>query len=202
MKRFIRRLILLGASAACLLSASFLRADIVNTTEFSEPGQYCFLQTSLRGTLDKTILEHHLIIPSEDHFKTGDVFVGFRRSGQPDALWLTDGFRWHAYDNSERPYMNYTGPIKLEPVIKTEVFYAPKDVTEYAGDGEIWVGYGLRQDETATREDSFQDMINNQRYYRVWRVGDLVVDGLHPEICLTTTQMTERIGTMDIASPQ
>jgi hypothetical protein len=200
MKRFIRHVILLGASAACLLDASFLRAeDIVKTTEFSEPGQYCFEQTSLRGTLDKTTLEHHLIIPSEDHFKTGDVFVGFRRSSQPDALWLTDGFRWHAHDDSEFPYVNYTGPIKLEPVIKTEVFHAPKDVTEYAEDGEIWVGYGVRQDETATREDSFQDMINNQRYYRVWRVGDLVVDGLYPEICLTTTQMTERIR---LATPQ
>jgi hypothetical protein len=206
MKRFIRRSILLGASAACLLSASFLRAsdifNIVNTTEFSEPGQYCFQQTSRRGTLDQIILEHHLIIPSEDHFKTGDVFVGFRRSSQPDALWLTEGSQWRAYDDSEFPYVNYIGPIKLEPVIKVEVFHAPKDMTEFAGDGEIWVGYGVRQDETATREDSFQDMINNQRYYRVWRVGDLVVDGLNPEICLTTTQMTERVWGVGATSPQ
>jgi hypothetical protein len=192
MKCFIRRSILLGASAACLLSASYLRADIVNTTEFSEPGQYCFEQTSLRGTLDKTTLEHHLIIPSEDHFKTGDVFVGFRRNSQPDALWLTNGFQWRAYDN-EFPYTAYEEYIKLEPVIKVEVIYAPMDVTEYAEDGEIWVGYGLRQGETTTREDSFQDMINNQRYYRVWQIGQ-EVDGLNRTICLTTTQMTERIG--------
>jgi hypothetical protein len=193
MKRFIRHLLLFGTSTACLLGASLSQADdIVKTTEFSKPGQYCFDQTSLRGKLDKTILEHHLIIPPEDHFKTGDVFVGFRRSSQPDALWLTDGFQWRAYDDNELPYMPFKGDIKLEPVIKAEVFHTPKDVTEYAGDGEIWVGYGVRQDETETREDSFQDMINNQRYYRIWQIGHLL-DGLDPKICLTTTKMEERI---------
>ncbi|MGJ0431149.1 hypothetical protein [Methylobacter sp.] len=194
MKRFIQRSLLLGASAGCLLGASLSQADdIVKTTEFSKPGQYCFDQTSLRGKFDKTILEHHLIIPSEDHFKTGDVFVGFRRNSQPDALWLTNGSTWRAYDDHEYPYMPLRENIKLEPVIKAEVFYVPKDVTEYTEDGEIWVGYGVRQDETETREDSFQDMINNQRYYRVWRIGDLVVEGLNPRICLTTTKMEERI---------
>ncbi|WAK03337.1 hypothetical protein [Methylobacter sp. YRD-M1] len=203
MKCFIRRSILLGASASCLLGASFLRADdIVKTTEFSEPGQYCFEQTSLRGKFDKTILAHHLIIPPEDHLKTGDVFVGFRRSSQPDALWLTDGSQWRAYNDNEFPYMAFKRNIRLEPVIKAEVFHAPKDVTEYVEDGEIWIGYGVRKDETETKEDSFQDMISNQRYYRVWRIGDLVVDGLNPEICLTTTQITERIRIVGTASSQ
>jgi hypothetical protein len=143
-----------------------------------------------------------LIIPSEDHFKTGDVFVGFRSSSQPDVLWLKDGSQWRAYDDNEFPDMAFKGNIRLEPVIKVEVFHAPKDVTEYAGDGEIWVGSGVRQDETETKEDSFQDMINNRCYYRVWRVGDLVVDGLNPEICLATTKMEERVDIIGIASSQ
>lgn len=192
MKFIIQRL--LGAIVAYLLGVSLAQADTVNTMVFSKPGQYCFEQTSLRGELDKTILDHHLLIPVEDHYKAGDVFVGFRRNSKADALWLSNGFHWRTYDDSEFPYMNYLGTTELQPVIQVMVSYQPMDLNAFRGDGEIWVGYGLRKDEAATRKDSFQDMIDNHRYYRVWQIGALTVSGLNPTICLTATQMTERVG--------
>jgi hypothetical protein len=191
MKLSIRHWMLSGISAACLLNAALSQAETVNTTVFSEPGQFCFGQTRLRGVPDKTILDHYLIIPKEYHFKIGDVFIGFRRKSEPDALWLTDGSEWRAYDDSEHPYMAYKRPAKLDPVIKAKIFMQQMDVTEFEGDGEIWVGYGLRKDESATEEDSFQDMMDNQRYYRLWQIG-IGFEEKFSTICLTTTKMTER----------
>jgi hypothetical protein len=212
MKRFIRHLLLFGTSTACLLGAPFSQADTgarelepigatqytENTMEFSKPGRYCFEQTTLRGAPDKTILDHHLLIPPEDHLKTGDVFVGFRRNSQPDALWLYNGSTWVAADDNQYPYSKaFIISSKLEPVMPTSIsYYAPIDVTEFAGDGEIWVGYGLRKDSTETEEDSFQDMISNQRYYRVWQIGGSV--DRQSVICLPITQMTVGTSSNDI----
>ena len=85
---------------------------------------------------------------------------------------------------------------KLEPVIEVPIFLDPTDVTEFAGDGEIWVGYGLRKDETSTEEDAFQDMMSNHRYYRLWQIGGSIEK--NPTVCLTTTQMVEDTSTEDI----
>ncbi|WP_442497215.1 hypothetical protein [Methylobacter sp. sgz302048] len=215
MKRFIRHALLCGASAACLLGAPFSQAEtgapelesigaaqyVENTMKFSEPGQYCFEQTTLRGAPDKTILDHHLLIPPEDHLKTGDVFVGFRRNSQPDALWLYNGSTWVAADDNQYPYSKaFIISSKLESVIPTSIsYYAPIDVAEFAGDGEIWVGYGLRKDAEATEEDSFQDMISNRRYYRVWQIGGSV--DRQSVICLPVTQMTVGTSSSDIIMP-
>ena len=191
MKLSIRHWMLSGISVACLLSAAISQAEPKYTTVFSEPMEYCFEQTSLRGGFDRIILEHNLIVAPEDHFKPGEVFIGFRRKSEPDALWLTDGSEWRAYDDNEHPYMAYKRPAKLEPVIKAKIFMQQMDVTEFEGDGEIWVGYGLRKDESATEEDSFQDMMDNRRYYRLWQIG-IGREEKFSTICLTATKMTER----------
>ncbi|MBK6619028.1 MAG: hypothetical protein IPG31_11975 [Nitrosomonas sp.] len=69
----------------------------------------CFPQTSLRAEPNKfnnIMLDHHLIISEEDHFKEGLVFVGFRLKSQPDTLWLFDGENWmkHSDADSLRPF--------------------------------------------------------------------------------------------------
>lgn len=160
--------------------------------------EYCFEQTSQRGGLDRTILEHHLIVPPEDHFKPGEVFVGFRRKSEPDKLWLYGIWRdWIDFDDNQYLYPKAFIPVsKLEPVIEVPIFLDPTDVTEFAGDGEIWVGYGLRKDETSTEEDAFQDMMSNHRYYRLWQIGGSIEK--NPTVCLTTTQMVEDTSTEDI----
>ncbi|MBF6650177.1 hypothetical protein [Methylobacter sp. BlB1] len=195
MKFFIRHWILFGVSTTCLLSAAISQADPKYTTVFSEPVEYCFEQTSLRGGLDRAILEHHLIVPPEDHFKLGEVFVGFRRKSEPDKLWLYGIFgNW--IDSNDTQYI-YSRSVysmrKLEPVIDVSIFLDPTDVTEFVGDGEIWVGYGLRKDESATEEDSFQDMMDNQRYYRLWQIGGSIEK--NSTVCLTAIQMEEDTGT-------
>jgi hypothetical protein len=195
MKCVIRHWMLSGISAACLLSAAISQAEPKYTTVFSEPMEYCFEQTSLRGGLDRTILEHHLIVPPEDHFKLGDVFVGFRRKSEPDKLWLYGIFEnW--IDSNDTQYI-YSRSVysmqKLEPVIDASIFLDPTDVTEFVGDGEIWVGYGLRKGETSTEEDSFQEMMDNQRYYRLWQIGGSIEK--NSTVCLTATQMEEDTGT-------
>jgi hypothetical protein len=195
MKFFNRHWMLFGVSTTCLLSAAISQAEPKYTTVFSEPVEYCFEQTSLRGGLDRTILEHHLIVPPEDHFKLGEVFVGFRRKSEPDKLWLYGIFRnWIASDNNQYLYPKATIPVsKLEPVIEVPIFLDPTDVTEFVGDGEIWVGYGLRKGETSTEEDAFQDMMDNQRYYRLWQIGGSIEK--NSTVCLTATQMEEDTGT-------
>ncbi|MGJ0431539.1 hypothetical protein [Methylobacter sp.] len=185
-------------STTCLLSAAISQAEPKYTTVFSEPMEYCFEQTSLRGGLDRTIQDHHLIVPPEDHFKLGDVFVGFRRKSEPDKLWLYGIFgNW--IDSNDTQYL-YSRSVysmrKLEPVIDVSIFLDPTDVTEFVGDGEIWVGYGLRKGETSTEEDSFQDMMDNQRYYRLWQIGGSIEK--NSTICLTATQMEEDTGTEDV----
>ncbi|MBF6649107.1 hypothetical protein [Methylobacter sp. BlB1] len=218
MKRFIRHALLLGASTACLLGAPFSQAEtgtpelnpigatqyVESTREFSEPGRYCFPQTTRRGKLDKTFLDYHLLIAPEDHLKTGDIFVGFRRNSQPDALWLYNGSTWVAADDNQYPYHKAFIPLStLEPIIPTSISTSgPVDVTEFAGDGEIWVGYGLRKDAEATEEDSFQDMISNQRYYRVWQIGDSDAEAKESTICLPISQMTVTTGYMEIIATE
>ena len=83
MKFFIQKFLL---ASALLLSALSSQADIV---KFSAPAEYCFPQTSVRselGKFDKVILDHNLIVNEQDHFKSGDIFVGFRRKSQPDIV--------------------------------------------------------------------------------------------------------------------
>jgi hypothetical protein len=199
MKFFNRHWMLFGVSTTYLLSAAISQADPKYTTVFSEPVEYCFEQTSLRGGLDRTILEHHLIVAPEDHFKPGEVFVGFRRKSEPDKLWLYGGVGgWSDSDDNQYLYSRSVDSMqKLEPVIDVPIFLDPMDVTEFAGDGEIWVGYGLRKDDTETPdEDAFQDMMSKQRYYRLWQIGGSIEK--NSTICLTTTQMEEDTGTEDV----
>ncbi|WP_333873365.1 hypothetical protein [Methylobacter sp.] len=185
MKPFLQRLALHHVLAlSCLLTTAVAQA--VTTTEFTAPTGYCFQQTVLRGAPDKTTLEHNLIIATADHFKNGNVFVGFRRRSQPDALWLlNNNLKWSAYDSGNPidfdPYqLTTTG---LQPVMPVPIIPLPLDLTAFSGDGELLVGYGLG----TNAADSFQDMVNNQRYSVVWIIGG--GDPISKLICLTATEM-------------
>ncbi len=76
----------------------------------SNPGKLSFPQTSLHAEspvdengfrLDKVIFTHYLILPKEDHFKKGAVFVGFRLKSQPEKLWLFDGYEGKIMNDDE-----------------------------------------------------------------------------------------------------
>ncbi|MBL8498167.1 hypothetical protein ABF87_04630 [Nitrosomonas sp. JL21] len=193
MKNFSCKLFLISI---LLFNASLSQADSTAITKFSTPAEYCFPQTSLRGGFDKIILDHHVIISPEDHFKNGDVFVGARFKSKPDVLWLTDGFSWwNIDDNHENAGPKSYTSGKLQPIVPTSISYNPVDVTEFIEDGEIWVGYGLRS-ESETWRESFEDMKRSQRFNLVWEIGvpgfSFPSAGLHgvlPNICLTATEM-------------
>jgi len=215
-KNIISRLLL---TSTCFLCAAFSQADSAGTTKFSAPAEYCFPQTSIRselGKFDKVTLDHNLIVNEQDHFKTGDIFVGFRRKSQSDALWLTNGTAWfNATDDDITPK---TYPIflpdknfppdmsiifpdsygiysKLQPVMPITLSRdEPIDASTYIGDGEVWVGYGLRTEEEDWKK-SFKNMMENQRFQKIWEIsgstpsyGVLVLNA-PSAICLTATEM-------------
>lgn len=70
--------------------------------------------------------------------------------------------------------------------------HEPIDARNYVGDGEVWVGYGLKA-ENETWKKSYEDMMSNNRFSKIWDItGSTPASGLPgdlPTICLTTTEM-------------
>ncbi|SDY68078.1 hypothetical protein [Nitrosomonas halophila] len=186
-----------------LLGASQVHAqDIENNIIFSEPGKICFPQTSLYASseeLTSVMLDHHLVVNEEDHFKVGDVFVVFRLKGH-DGLWLYNGSEWREnFDPTnyeffiQNPYLKSN---RLQPIIPTSVSNYPINVNEYIGIGELWVGYGLRSEEE-TAQVSYNEMIESGRLNLIWEVGESIVPKeaplTVPTLCISITEMTEII---------
>lgn len=207
MKRFLLQSALTGIG---LLVASATHADEFNI-KFASPGKICFPQSYLyaeTNNFKSVMLNHYLIVRKEDHYKTGDVFVGFRLKSQPDVLWLHGGgARWTKYKNGQVPEYYSNSPFipigKLQPVISTSISHHPIDVSLYVGDGELWVGYGLRS-ESETAQVSFDEMLSSNRFNLIWEIGNPKLEPRNPvdvsTICLTMTEMTvyvPLIGTAD-----
>jgi len=202
MKQFISQLLFIGI---CLFSITLTHAGFEINTKFLPPGKICFPQTSLHAQFNEfesVMFEHYLIVSKEHHFKTGNIFVGFRLKSQPGALWLYDGFRWIKYDNTNNlpAYAFMTNPHiqhgQLQPVTPTFISNYPIDVSAYVGDGELWVGYGLRS-ATGIAQESFDEMISSNRFNLIWEIGEplqapgnLVNVSL---ICLVITEMDELV---------
>lgn len=118
-------------------------------------------------------------------------------------MWLLgNDLTWSAYDSAKPinfdPYaITTSGP--LLPLMPVPIIPLPLDLTVFSGDGEIWVGYGLRNSADATVKDAYQDMINNQRYKKVWLIGESIP--FSKFICLTATKMRvdESIGTFSVS---
>jgi hypothetical protein len=186
MKRMLQRLLVGTSILVCLFGASVSEAT---TTVFSAPAQYCFPKGVLRGELSQTTLDYTFVVPAEDQLKQGHIFVGFRMKSSGN-IWLYGFGAWAAYD-SAAPVAYYGGT--LLPILLLHVIPDPTNLTSFAGDGEVLVGYGLG----TTTSSSFQDMTSNQRYSTIWQVG---TQPLYSHICLTTTQMTEFSGTVSTSS--
>jgi hypothetical protein len=198
MKSFIRQWVLNGCFVAvCLLNLSVSQATETNQV-FTESWQHCFNQNELRGALNQTTFDHYLIVPENDQFKRGDVFVGFRLKSRPNDLWLSKfaGTEWTVYDGSADPEAYYLNSARLTPAMKITIFPQPTDLTAFSGDGELLVGYGLRNNATSTVKDSFEDMVNNRRYSVVWEIGSQLTANW--SICLTPSQMRLWDGTVTI----
>lgn len=199
-------------TTVCLLSAATVHAQIVisdppETTIFPESAEYCFPQTSLHREFTDSgfnlSLNYHLIIQNADHANAGDVFVGARFKSRPDELWLLSGNVWRNSDDKvvswPSVYVRYDD--QLPPIVPISLSYDPVAVSTF-GDGEIWVGYGLRTNKNPTPEafqESFDEMMRSQRFSLLWEMkpGKTPFPGeLHAEsskICLKATQMERTV---------
>ncbi len=201
MKHAIQRLCLLTAITSC---SAISLADIVETTTSSALTTYCVPQTQVRGNYENLVIDHNIVIPAVDHFKSGDIFVGARLKSRPDELWLLTGIAWKkinsATDLRNAHYRNFS---QLPLVAPVSIFHYPTDISEMAGDLEIWVGYGLGP-VTASAEDTFNEMTMSQRYELLWASPlppTLPVVGLRnpvADLCLETTAVNRVIKTVRV----
>ncbi len=199
MKSFIRQLMLGGMlTAVCLLKATVSQATSLPTlTVFETPTQYCFDQSEWRGGLEHATFDYHLIFAEEDRSKSVDVFVGFRLRSRPEAIWLSDfAGVWTMYDPNTDPAAYYrSSEIVATKITHVYAIQQPMDLTAVSGDGELLVGYGIRNNTAVTTKDSFQEMVSSQRYSVVWSIGpELLPPGW--SICLTATEMRLSDGTV------
>ncbi|NOT84890.1 MAG: hypothetical protein HOP02_08970 [Methylococcaceae bacterium] len=159
---------------------------------YAHPSQYCFAQGWWSGDLSKMELRYHLIIPPADQGKLGSIFVGFRRKSAPDKLWLfgipngTNQYKWVQYDPNQRSLAYEGGP--LQAVTKIYLPNQPTDITQFEGDGEILVGYGLA--EVTFNAHTFEDMLNNNRFSSIWQVNRQQPIGFGASICIQYTGIT------------
>jgi hypothetical protein len=152
-----------------------VKTDIGIKTVFDTPVEYCFSQNS--GSvkdITKVEITRHFFVDIKDIQKNGDVFLGFfsRKTGE---LWLYGGknyplgpWGWSKVEPNQPLAVYRSG--KLEYI--TQVNSGPPvNLSEYRDDAELYVGYGVREKSDATLADSFQNMMDNQRFSEIWRVG-------------------------------
>lgn len=204
-----KKVLLWGFSLLCAFQVQAEdEGEFAGRIQFSEAGKLCFPQTFLyaeHNDRDRVMLDHFLIVPEEDHFKEGLVYVGFRLKSQPDELWLFNGLEWIKNSDSDYPAPFITSvrngfeTIELQPVIQTFISNYPVNVSAHVGDGELWVGYGLIE-EGADRSSvvispiAFDNMIKHQRFNRIWEIGKPInIDDFgmvdQSNICLTITEL-------------
>lgn len=140
--------------------------ELNKTTVLSSPMRFCFYQYEGNDDLTKTTLSYKFLVAASDHYKEGDVFVGFRQRSVPGVLWLKNGCNGVKYDGTLQ-----TPSYKLQPLISLNIIPQPTDVSAFYEDGEVLVGYGLRTKAGATATDSFQEMVDNDRFSIIWVVG-------------------------------
>lgn len=198
----------LSCAAIGLIFAATAKAqDPSETTIFSEPAEYCFPDTVVhREFTDRGFamnLAYHVLIPNEDLAGPGDIYVGARFKNRPDELWLLSGTIWRTAENSKVgwPTVYTRFDEQLPPIFRVSVYYDPAAIASL-GDGEIWIGYGLRNDPVPTPkafQESFDEMMRNERYNLFWEIlpGKTPLPGkVHPDsatLCLETTQMIRTV---------
>lgn len=172
------------------------------TADYPTPSAYCFFPGEWSGDLQRTTLRYHLISRPEDQSKYADIFVGFRRPSDPARVWLLGiadygvvGARptWVEHVPGRAPVALAMGQ-RLEPITRLTIIDTPMDLSALAGDGEVAVGYGLRENVAgSTTNHSFQEMLDRNRFAVVWRA-----DALHPTrfghySCLSFSRVTQRV---------
>lgn len=181
----------------CLRVASVLAGALAVTpaspaATLSTPMDYCFWQSEWRDSLDVRALSfvYHALIAESDYSKEGDVFFAFQQSKAPNSIWFLQADGWKAYTPGTAPLPYLSG--QLAPIVPIRTDIRPADLTGLDGNGEFWVGYGLRSTSLATVADSYQEMLDSKRSALLWRIGEGYrnLPGLNSWICLKVTGLT------------
>lgn len=198
MKTFIPQTLI---TFICIINFSLAQAD--QKFPLVSPGKLCFPQSSLVAEWsphegyrwEGVMLTHYLLIPPEDHFKKGAVFIGFRLKSQPEKLWLFNSGEWQIMDDANPQffhtkfydYASEEETFILEPIIRTYISRGPINVSSYINDGELLVGYG-KMSESGTIRDAFYEMYQNNRFKVLWEVGSPILNTLLEVVCLNLTK--------------
>lgn len=189
--------------SASIASATFAE-EVTETISAPASTEYCVEQTSVRGDYDNFIIDHNLVVSPEDVFEPGDVYVGVRFKSRPGEIWLLSKEHGWRKINSDADLASaqFAEYEQLQLVIPVSAFYEPTNISAAIGEGEIWVGYGLRG-EDGTPKDSFEEMVENRRYSLIWQSplspDDMPKSGVpnaSTTLCFDTTEVTKRYDTI------
>ena len=177
MKPFTQKTILLGMLIlGCLDTSMAIAEDPSYPYLFDKPSEYCVPITSFKIE-DKLfyVVRHNQFISEKanDQYVFGNIFVTLRLKSKPHIYWMYQEGVWHKYaenDTGKAP-VQYNYHFEAITLVSVILPLSNKLPAIKNGDWELYVGYGLRNNETSTIQDSYQDMINNGRNKLVWEFG-------------------------------
>jgi hypothetical protein len=162
--------------------------------DYPSASNYCFHTGEWSGNLKSATLLYRLVIRPEDLSKHADIFVGYRRRGDPDRLWLlTPSQTWEPYSADSAPPAAQVGQV-LQAVHAVPILDTPTDLAQLPADGEVWVGYGPRLNAPgSSTRDSFRHMLDQQRFTRIWSVEAPPPKQFGSFTCLAFSQVMQRV---------
>lgn len=141
---------------------------------YKNTDKYCFPQGAWSGDFRNFTMRYHLLSSPNEQGKYSDIFLGFRQKSQLDKLWLfgfsvsnagvTTPSNWVQYDKKQTPVVYAMGQ-NISAVTKINIIEKAVNLQALEGDGEILIGYGLRNNMyTTSPTDSFEEMLSNNRF--------------------------------------
>ena len=174
---------------AAILFAFGLTTHADSSQTFDTPLTYCFDQAQRSASTNQFTLSYTLIVDKEYQGVSGYIFTGFKNK---DGLWLKGGDGvWRKHTDgfvdigaSQNDWFYQLQPIMQQPIVST-----PTDVSSLQG--ELFIGYGIRETATSTLTDAFNWMVANNKYSRALTLG-YVVD-YTSSVCFNVTGVSINI---------
>lgn len=187
MNKFIQRLMVI---LVVIFSPALSYASVSQT--FPSDMDYCFRQGSVVGVSNQVTLNYNHPTEEADLYKDGHIFVVYRLQSNPNLVWIFDHTKqWFQYDLNNIQgisHASYSGV--LQPLLPFNIIENPLNLNDHIDDGELFVGYGLKVNSNSSISQSFQEMLDHNRYHKIWTVGNNVPQSKVNTICLTTDKMT------------
>jgi hypothetical protein len=163
----------------------------------------CFNLGEWTGDLGKAVLRYRLVIAPEHQRRYGDIFVGLRRRSAPDKLWLygfsldasgrVSSLDWRLYDGQSVPMAAEMGQ-SFSAIHTVDILPRATDLTSLAGDAELLLGYGVRNNAVgSTPADAFKEMVDARRYSVIWQIDAQTPARFGTFACVPFTELKQRV---------